>query len=167
MLTSDILTKARSRWTEGQTLEAGKLIFDSLPSEVRTQWANNILRLVVERTGIKSDVIERVISIANRPEDWGKAHDAFSAVRAKVSKLEGPAALNPQQQLLLRHLLLAELVAKVTYNATNPPDEFDEDSGWWIAPCLKGILDLVDDTASSEAMWAMLCLDDMGGGARS
>jgi hypothetical protein len=161
VLANDIVTKARSHWNDGQALEAGKLIFESLPSEIRTQWADNILRAVVERTGIKSDVIERVSSIAACPDDWGKAHDAFSAVRDKVLKLEGPAALNPQQDLLLRHLLLAELVAKVTYNATNPPDEFDEDSGWWIALCLKDILDLVDDKAFSEAMWSVLCLDEI------
>jgi hypothetical protein len=35
--------------------------------------------------------------------------------------------------LLMEHLVLAELVAKVTYNETNPDDEFDEDSGWWVA----------------------------------
>ena len=29
-------------------------------------------------------------------------------------------------------LALAESVAKVTYNATNPPDKFDEDSGWYL-----------------------------------
>lgn len=163
MLKSDIRTKARSLWNEGQTLEAGELIFESLPTEIRTQWANNILRLVVERTGIKSAAIESVISIADCPDDWGKAHDAFSAVRAKALKLEGPAALNPQQTLLLHDLYLAELVAKVTYNATNPPDEFDEDSGWWIARCLKDILNLVNDKTFSEAMWSVLCLDEVGG----
>jgi hypothetical protein len=159
MLTSDIVTKARSRWIEGQSLEAGKLIFESIPGEIRSHWADHILRAVVERTGIKSAVIERVSSIANRPDSWGKAHDAFSAVRREVLRMEGQAALNPQQTLLLGHLLLAELVAKITYNATNPPDEFDEDSGWWIAPCLKNILDLVADKAFSEAMWSVLCLD--------
>ena len=162
MLTSDILAKARSHWMEGQPLEAGQLIFESLPSEIRPQWANNILRSVVERTGIKSEVIHRVISTADCSDEWGKAHDVFSAVRDKTLQVDqwGP---HPQRTLLLCHLVLAELVAKVTYNATNPPDEFDEDSGWFIAPCLKDILDLVGDQALSEAMWSVLCLDEVCG----
>lgn len=162
MLTSDILAKARGHWMEGQPFEAGKLIFESLPSEIRPQWANNILRSVVERTGIKSDVIDRVISTADCPDQWGKAHDVFSAVRGKTLQVDqwGP---HPQKTLLERHLVLAELVAKVTYNATNPPDEFDEDSGWWIAPCLKDILDLVGDKAFSKAIWSVVCLDEVCG----
>jgi hypothetical protein len=70
--------------------------------------------------------------------------------------------LRDQQALLLRNLLLAELVAKVTYNSTNPPDEFDEDSGWWVAPCLKDILDFVDDEQFSTAAWAVLTLSEQG-----
>src|ERR1700728_1903908 len=116
MLTSDTLIKARGHWVEGQPLEAGKLIFESLPSEIRPQWANDTLRSVAQRTGIKSDVIEHVSSVANRSDDWGKAHDAFSAVRDETLKLDRLTARTPQQTLLLRHLLLAELVAKVTYN---------------------------------------------------
>jgi hypothetical protein len=162
MLTIDILTKARGHWIDGQPLEAGKLIFERLPSEIRPQWANNILRSVVERTGIKSDVIDRVISTADCRDEWGKAHDVFSAVRDKTLQVDqwGP---HTQRTLLQCHLVLAELVAKVTYNATNPPDEFDEDSGWWIAPCLKDILDLVGDKAFSEATWSVFCLNETGG----
>jgi hypothetical protein len=41
---------------------------------------------------------------------------------------------------LLHLLLLAEIAAKVMYNATQPDDPFDEDSGWWLAPCLRELL---------------------------
>jgi len=47
-------------------------------------------------------------------------------------------------------------VAKVTYNATNPTDEFDEDSGWWIARCLKDVLELLGDDEFSRSMWTTL-----------
>ena len=65
--------------------------------------------------------------------------------------------LTKDQELLGWLLALAELVAKVTYSATDPPDEFDEDSGWWIAPCLKGFLDSLNDSEFSNAAWAALC----------
>jgi hypothetical protein len=164
MLINDILSKARTQWMNGKTLDAGKLLFEQLDMEIRPRWAANILKLVLERTGIKSNPIDRIISIANCPNDWGKAHDAFSALRKAALDLEQLKARSPQQTLLLSHLLLAELVAKVTYNSTNPPDGFDEDSGWWIAPCLKDILNLVGDQKFSAAMWSALSSDEMKNG---
>jgi hypothetical protein len=55
-------------------------------------------------------------------------------------------------------LSLAELVAKVTYNAAEPPDPFDEDSGWWIAASIRGFVDhRWKDQEFSEAAWSALC----------
>jgi len=145
MATNEILSEARSLWKKGNALDAGKLIFENLPVGTRPQWAARVLRLVVDRTGVKSQPVELAISIANTPNDWGKAHDAFSTLRKATLELERLNPLSPPQALLLELLLLAELVAKVTYNSTNPVNEFDEDSGWWVAPCLKDILDSLDD----------------------
>jgi len=161
MLASDVVSKALSHWRKGQALEAGKLIFESLPVGTRPQWAARILRLVLDRTGVTSQPIERAIGIASSPNDWGKAHDVFSALRVATLELIELKARTPQQTLLLSHFDLAELVAKVTYNSTSPPDEFDEDSGWWIAPCLKDILDLVNDEEFSAAMWLALSADEV------
>jgi hypothetical protein len=61
---------------------------------------------------------------------------------------------------LLSLLALTELVAKVTYNATDPTDEFDEDSGSWIAVCLKELLDSLKDDALSKSMWSALCWEE-------
>jgi hypothetical protein len=133
MATNEILSEARSLWNKGNALEAGKLIFENLPVGTRPQWAARVLRLVVDRTGIKSQPVELAISTANSPSDWGKAHDVFSTVRRATLELDRLSALSPSQMLFMEHLVLAELVAKVTYNETNPDDEFDEDSGWWVA----------------------------------
>ena len=156
MLTNPVLSEARSLWNKGQALEAGKLIFESLPVGSRPQWAARVLRVVVDLTGLSVQPIEHAINIANTPCDWGKAHVAFSALRRATTELEQSQVRSPEQTLLLSHLLLAELVAKVTYNSTSPADEFDEDSGWWIAPCLKDILDLVNDGTLSMAAWSAL-----------
>ncbi len=74
-------------------------------------------------------------------------------------KLDKLITRSPEQTLLLQQVGLAELVAKVIYNATNPPDEFDGDSGWWVAVCLKSILDLLNDDEFSRLMWLNLCND--------
>jgi len=162
MATNQILSEARNLWNKGNALEAGKLIFENLPVGTRPQWAARVLRLVVDRTGVKSQPVELAISIANAPKDWGKAHDVFSTVRKATLELGRLKPLSAPQTLLLRQLGLAELVAKVTYNGTNPDDEFDEDSGWWVAPLLKNILDSLDDEKFSAAAWSALSLDDEG-----
>jgi hypothetical protein len=156
MLASDIASKAYAHWINGEILEAGKLLFECLPNESRPKWAADILRLTIERTEVKSDAIMHILSVAAKPEDWGKAHKAFDDLREATLKLERQKSRSPNQDLLLSHLLLAELVAKVTYNSTQPPDEFDEDSGWWIAICLKDILNRVDDEEFSNKMWCAL-----------
>ncbi len=160
MAADEILSEARSLWKKGNALEAGKLIFENLPLGARPQWAARVLRLVVDRTGVRSQPVELAIAIANTPSDWLKAHDVFSTLRKATLELERLRSPSPQQALLLKHLVLAELVAKVTYNSTNPVDEFDEDSGWWLAPCLKDILDSLDDAQFAVAAWSALSLDD-------
>jgi len=66
------------------------------------------------------------------------------------------------EQVMFPFLLsLAELVAKVTYNAVDPPDEFDEDSGWWIAASLRAFVERWNDTNFSEAAWSALCCEDL------
>ncbi len=54
MASDEISSEARRLWEKGNTLEAGKLIFESLPAGTRPQWAARVLRLVVEWTGIAS-----------------------------------------------------------------------------------------------------------------
>jgi hypothetical protein len=155
-----VLSIASKYWQDGNPLEAGKLIFQSLPEEIHPKWAGNILQSVLKRAEIKLPPLDLVIKIANSPNDWGKAHEVFSELRKLTLDLEDLKTRNTQENLLLNLLLLAELVAKVIYNATNPPDEFDEDSGWWIAASLKDILDLLHDEKFSADSWLELCRTD-------
>jgi hypothetical protein len=154
----DYLEQAAVYWRAGQTHQAGKLIFENLPPEARPRWAAGILKLLVERTGITSKPIEHILRVANDQRQWSQAHDAFSGARAVVLKLDKlREKRSPEQTLLLGLLGVAELVAKVTYNATNPEDEFDEDSGWWIPACARNVLSLLGDVQFAETMWSKLC----------
>jgi hypothetical protein len=143
-------------WRQSQPLEAGRLLFERVPPEDRARWAARILQLVVQRTGIKPPAIAKILLIAGNPNDWGRAHDAFSHAREFTLQLENAGDESAGQKLLLRLSLLAELVAKVIYNASHPVDEFDKDSGWWIAVLLKEILDSVNDEQFSQTMWSAL-----------
>jgi len=151
------LERAAAFWRGGQSLEAGRLIFENLPTEVRTKWASRILRLVLDRSGVRCSPIEQILQIADHATEWRNAHGVFSTLRKETLDLEKLQTRSEEKNLLLCHLYLAENVAKVIYNATDPPDEFDEDSGWWIVSCLKCVLDLLNDDAFSKAAWSSVC----------
>jgi serine/threonine protein kinase len=180
------LQRASECWRRGQTLQAGRLIFENLPNKERPKWAARILRLVLAksgvrashfevvfpkwgakilesilpRIGVRSVLFEQVLHIADDPSQWGQGHRAFDKLRESRLRLESKRelwGLSKEQELLVRIVALAELLAKVTYNATDPPDPFDKDSGWWIAACLRDFVDELGDEEFSKATWSALC----------
>ena len=135
---------AYDQWITGGPLEAGRLIFENLPIDDRPKWACRILKYVLDRAMITNPMFKPILTAASDQSLWDSGHKVFSKLRAKtlkLDKLRRRAGLSEDQEQLAAILAIAELVAKVTYNSTNPPDEFDEDSGWWIAPILKGLAD--------------------------
>jgi len=161
MLNQDFehLERAGEYWRGGQPLEAGRLIFENLPAQVRPRWASKILRLAVGRSGSSVPPIDHLLEIADRPTEWGNAHRVFSLLRKSTLDLERLQNRTPEQEIVIHNLYLAENVAKVIYNSTDPPDEFDEDSGWWVVACLRGIVDWWNDEEFSEEAWSALCFD--------
>jgi hypothetical protein len=54
-------------------------------------------------------------------------------------------------------LYMAELVAKLSYNAALPSDEFDEDTAAWVAHHLRGFARHIgDDAAFMDMAWKAL-----------
>jgi hypothetical protein len=160
----ELSDKAIEFWVSGKPLEAGRLIFERLPPDVRPHWAAGILKCVRGKSAPRCAAIEIVLEIAEHPKEWGSGHAAFSNVRRKTLKYERLRRISPEQRLLLSQLYLAENVAKVIYNATAPDDSFDEDSGWWVATCLKDFEDLVSDRdfsreARQVLLWGLSDLD--------
>lgn len=159
----DHLELAREYWKGGQPVEAGRLIHDNLPAEARPAWAARILRLVLDRSGAERSHFERILYTADHPRQWANGHRCFDLLRGetlKCDELRRRGRLTNEQEMFASLLSLAELVAKVTYNAVDPPDEFDEDSGWWIAASLRGFVDHWKDDEFSKAAWSALCCDN-------
>ncbi|HKX29149.1 MAG TPA: hypothetical protein VJ302_15750 [Blastocatellia bacterium] len=155
------IKRAAALWNAGEPLEAGRIIFEGLPKEAQPAWAARILRLVLGRSCTQEKQLDRLLSIVDQPKEWGKAHDAFDSLRDLTLKLDRQRRRKPgdEQEVVNLHegvVALAELVAKVTYNATDPDDEFDEDSGWWIASSLRAFVDWWKDEDFSEAAWSAL-----------
>lgn len=154
------LKQAAEHWAKGKSLEAGKLIYENLPSQARPKWAARILKFVLERSGIRSPLFSQVLTVADHEDMWKSGHQVFSTLRhttLRLDELRRGSGLTKDDEIFASVVSLAELVAKVTYNATNPPDEFDEDSGWWIVASLR---ELVDQRWSDEhfvtAAWSVL-----------
>jgi hypothetical protein len=138
------LVQAAEYWAKGQPLKAGEVIYENLPLQFRPKWASRILKIVLNRGGVQSSLFDQVLIAADDEFLYKSGHRVFSAIREstlKLDELRRDHDLSEDQKLLASVLSLAELVAKVIYNATNPPDEFDEDSGWWIAAHLRAFVD--------------------------
>ncbi|MCP4373590.1 MAG: hypothetical protein GY797_36620 [Deltaproteobacteria bacterium] len=150
--------RAAELWNDGKTLEAGRILFETIPPDARPGWASTILRLAIAKSGMTCSPVEEIADIAEHPEEWGRAHQVFNVLREATLDLEAKRrkGLTKQENLLAKLLLIAELVAKVTYNTTDPPDEFDEDSGWWIAVTLRDFLNYLGDESFSRETWLAL-----------
>ena len=71
-----------------------------------------------------------VCFIAKRRLFWRWGHSALDEVRRLTLRYEDSKS---KDEVYGGLLYLAENVAKVTYNATNPPDPFDDDVDAWVA----------------------------------
>lgn len=87
-------------------------------------------------------------AIIDNESRWKEAHNQFTEIR--ILKLENKY----QPETYLR---LAELVAKVTYNASGQPAPFDNDSGYYIASVALETADyFADKRIEAEVMSAIL-----------
>ena len=150
------LDAAYKYWAANKSRDAGRVIFEHLPIEVRAIWAADILEAVTQQTKVDSAPIYQILQIARRPTEWAKAHDAFDVARDQLLKLLDIKVPSIEEELLVDQLGLAELVAKVVYNLSNPPDPFDEDAPWSIAAVVRDIIELVDDQEFTDLMWRKL-----------
>lgn len=154
------LKQASELWVNGKPLEAGRMVYESLPVESRPIWASRILKLILGKSGIQSSQLDYLLKVADNKHLWKEGHRAFSDIRRSVLKLDElrrNRPLSDDEALQCDVLSFAELVAKVVYNATNPIDEFDEDSGWYIGASLRGFVDLEwPDVAFAKEAWESL-----------
>lgn len=149
-------------WDSDRPSKAGETIYDHLPLKSRPRWAAGILEVILRKSSIHRKLFERVLNVAKCEDEWCGGHRLFDALRKETLKMDDLRLireLSEEEELSLRILELSESVAKVIYNATNPPDEFDEDCGHWIAPRAKWFFDnrWRDDGFATE-LWSALFL---------
>lgn len=104
--------------------QKGKPVFDSVPENDRPKWALNFLGLIDNEISNQPKPVKELYDIVEDESKWYKAYDQFQKIRA--FSLSHPD-FEPKE-----YLILAERIAKVTYNQTKPNTPFDRDSGWAI-----------------------------------
>jgi len=144
-----VLTQAYDMWNAGQYLEAGRALCDGMPERGRPGWAAAVLSSVRAHVRATPE-IDTLLAIARDENWWSEGHQAFRALRDLTLRVQG------RDPIYEGVLLLAENVAKVTYNATHPRDHFDADAGWWVAPTFDYVVRRLNDPLLTERAWAIL-----------
>jgi hypothetical protein len=154
---SEPVSMALDLWNADQATKAGWLIYMQIPDAVRPFWAARILDLCCRRT--KCPIAVHLVSmIATRRFLWRWGHVAFDEVRCLTLRYESGKS---KDELYGGLLYLAENVAKVTYNATNPPDPFDAEAGAWVVSCLRSIVNKVNDPEFETMAWQLASRSDV------
>jgi hypothetical protein len=131
-------------------LKIGKQIFENIPNEIRPDWAGLVLSRFdhyIKDLPISVSTLYPIIDDKNR---WKEAHEQFTKIRK--------FGLENKNYEPDNYLRLAELVAKVTYNASGQPAPFDSDSGHYIASLALKATEHFDDNRLEEEVKSAILL---------
>lgn len=131
-------------------IEIGRQIFESLLNDIRPGWAGLILSRFDNYIKNIPTSIKELFPIIDNKDRWKEAHDQFSKIRRFLldNKNYQPEA----------YLLLAELVAKVTYNTSGQPAPFDTDSGHYIPSTALKAAEYFDSDRMQEEVKSVILL---------
>ena len=105
-------------------IEIGEQIFEAVPSSLQPMWAGIILNKLNKYIIDIPEQIMELDEIIKNPDGWHEAHKQFGLIRRF---LLDNTNYTPQE-----YILLAESIAKITYNSSREPAPFDFDSGYYI-----------------------------------
>ncbi len=131
-------------------IKIGQQIFENLPNDIRPGWAGLILSRFDNYIKDIPTSIKELYPIIDNKDRWKEAHGQFSKIRRFLldNKNNQPEA----------YLLLAELVAKVTYNASGEPAPFDSDSGHHIPSLALKATEHFDDSRLEDEVKSVILL---------
>jgi hypothetical protein len=131
-------------------IKIGQQIFENLPNDIRPGWAGLVLSRFDQYMKDLPISVSDLYPIIDDKNRWKEAHEQFTKIR--VFGLENK---NYKPENYLR---LAELVAKVTYNASGQPAPFDSDSGHYIASLALISTEYFDDNRLEEEVKSAILL---------
>jgi len=131
-------------------IKIGQEIFDNIPNEIKPGWAGLVLsRFDQYLKAIPTSILE-LYPIIDDEDRWKEAYEQFTKIRRF-----GLENKNYEPENYLR---LAELVAKVTYNASGQSAPFDSDSGYYIASLALKATEYFDDNRLEEEVKSAILL---------
>jgi hypothetical protein len=139
------INESKVFWDSGEPIKAGEILYEHIRNDHRPVWAAAVLAYCQESFPLFPE-IQTVLEIANESKRWPEAHEAFQAVR-RLYFLQSEAPLDQD------FLYLAELVAKVTYNASGRSAPFDHNSGWKLVAALHKICSIQNNSKFSDGAW--------------
>ncbi|MDQ2743749.1 MAG: hypothetical protein M3Z66_15845 [Chloroflexota bacterium] len=133
------VSKAQLLWDEDRAYQSGELIVSLIPAGSRQVWAATLLHNVLRYVPYTAE-FDKVVDISQHSRRWPEALSAFHRVRTLRQE-------ETHDRVYDTVAALAENVAKVTYNASNPTVPFDRNAGPRAVADFKRILDAVADPA--------------------
>jgi hypothetical protein len=131
-------------------IEIGEQIFESVPNDLKPIWAGIILAKFNNYIKHIPEPINGLYDIIKEPGQWKKAHNQFGLIRRFL--------LANKKYPYETYLLLAESIAKITYNASGEPAPFDWDSGHYISSLALQSADYFKDERLEKDLKAILLL---------
>ena len=131
-------------------MKIGQQIFENLPNDIIPGWAGLVLSRFDHYIKDIPTSISELYRIIDDKDRWKEAHEQFTKIR-----LFGLENTNYKPDNYLR---LAELVAKVTYNASAQSAPFDIDSGNYIASLALKATEYFDDKRLEEEVKSAILL---------
>lgn len=147
--------KALAKWQSGEALEAGRLLYEVIPTLQRPLWAASVLELCIDLIP-NTPEINTILEIARTQRRWAESKEAFKSIRKLTLQADEEArnAKSIDYNLLYRTVLcLAENVAKVVFNATSSLAPYDRDSGWWVVDNLYLVAKIRNDPNFTSRAW--------------
>ncbi len=152
------LSDQRARWSRGEALAVGREIAGQVPASELPAWAARTVVLAKTRLAEDEPVLNEVLAVVH-PDRWGEGHLVFRRVRQEVLRLDEVGrrrALTKGEMSRSWALALGELVAKMSYNATDPHDPFDADTAWWVGKLARSMAEHEADEGFEHQMWNAL-----------
>jgi hypothetical protein len=131
-------------------IEIGQQIFEAVPRNLQPQWAGVILNKFNKHITEIPEQIKELNDIIKKPDRWHEAHKQFGSIRRFLLDSTNYA---PQE-----YVLLAESIAKITYNSSREPAPFDFDSGYYIPSLALKAADFFQDERLEEDIKTTLLL---------
>lgn len=157
MIHPDWLTEAKQHWDNDRGYDAGRLICEHISLQVQPHWGARILRFMMQRASISHPELDCVTHLSTTPSEWSRGHDVFRKVRQVTLQHDKQSKRTSADDTHSWVLAVAEQTAKVSYNATFPLDEFDDDSAAWIVACLRGFASTMNVSGLLNEAWQIAC----------